>query len=146
MLKSNGLYSSGILEDVHRCFSFKLLLIMISAPCWFVMVMASNLSLKTLEAEKALVGYVIELSSAVTTWNGPRSCRAPDKHFHFHSQNIKSDLWNSSKASSTRVLRFKKKKHNFCGKTETWTKKKIYSKNILPKRIYIIAYIEFHLK
>jgi hypothetical protein len=31
------------------------------------MVMASNLSLKTLEAEKALEGYVIELSSAVTT-------------------------------------------------------------------------------
>lgn len=113
MLKSNGLYSSGILEDVHRCFSFKLLLIMISAPWWFVMVMASNLSLKTLEAEKALVGYVIELSSAVTTWNSPRSCRAPDKHFHFHSQNIKFDLWNSSKASSTCVLRFKQKETQF---------------------------------
>lgn len=146
MLKSNGLYSFGILEDVHRCFSFKLLLITISASWWFVMVMASNLSLKSLKAENVLDGYVLELRSAVTNWNGPRSCRAPDKHFHSFSQNIKSDLWHSSKASSTCVLRSRKTKQNFCGKTETWTKKKNYSKDILPKKRFIIAYIEFHLK
>lgn len=44
--------------------------------------------------------YPMDYTNAADEPDHPlRSRRAPDKHFHSHSQNIKSDLWHSSKAS-----------------------------------------------